>query len=379
LGSGSWQVTGIVTRLSGPESAVTCPTISFSLTVVVNGSALTATLGDGGNPQSIAGELRNGDYVFGGVSLPCLTTLSDLTLHGVDTNGDGVADQLSGSVSGMSTSPGGDVVYTATVQIAFTGVPDTIAPRLLLPFAPPDDLLDPIGGFTINVSKPLAPGPTLSMVGTPTIPLTYSPELNAFSTDIVLPFAGQWTLSGSGADLAGHPLDVQGTLKTIADPGIFPQDGFESELIAATSTDKITPVTGVGTLPAISGAHSLLIPAGAAVTFHLQRAAAEKHVRFSYRTFNFDAGQVADFVVQVGVIGAERTNAPAVPGGSAEPTMDTGDESLPKASGVQTLSYAIEGDGADVLLLVYAPVCFDPFRGYCSLSPALLIDDLRLE
>ena len=139
-----------------------------------------------------------------------------------------------------------------------------------------------------------------------------------------------------------------------------------------------TVVTGIGTVPAISGAHSLPIYGGESVTFHLKRMAAEQSVHFSLRNFVSMTGYVQQWSMIVGTIGNQPATSPSAFTGSADPWVGTGDAVLAYASAIQEVTQPIDDSGTDVLVQITVPACL-PFVGYCASSSALMIDDLRLE
>jgi hypothetical protein len=240
-------------------------------------------------------------------------------------------------------------------------------------------------GFVISASEPLAPSASFTLAGSPNLPLSAKPSngvsgsapitaLINWSSSVFLPLSGQWQVQGAGQDLVGHPLAEFGTLTTLSDPGVFAQDGFEGPLMAVIETGAPAIVTGFGNVMAISGAHSLWLAPGDAVTFHLRRAAAENTVRFSARTFGTDGIPGFGVDIRAGVVGGQQAAALA-----SEPTLsstvDTGDTQWPVASGVGSYALTLSDAGPDVLLRISPYLC----DGFCPPSVALLIDDLVLE
>jgi hypothetical protein len=383
LEPGSWQMTAVVTELQPNLGVMPCTPVAFTLNVAADGSDYSATIGKDGFIDGPTAQLTNGSYVLGGFSVPCTTqiTVSGLTLQGKDTNGDGKADTLAGTASGMAYSGGGDVVSDEAIQVAFTGVPDVTAPNLL----PPTDPVSPLLGFIIPASEPLAPSASLALAGSTNLALTAQPAhgssgsapvaaLINWSTNVLLPLSGQWQIQGTGQDLIGHPLAAFGALATFTDPGLFAQDGFEGPLTAVTESGAPAIVTGFGSVMAISGAHSLWIAPGDALTFHLRRAAAENSVRFSARTFGSGGTPGFGVDVRAGVVGGQQAamiaNYPTM-----SSTVDTGDTRWPVASEVESYTLLLADSGTDVLLRI-SPL---PCNGFCAPPVALLVDDLVLE
>lgn len=381
LGPGSWQMTGIVTSARQDFPVFTCATVAFTLNVTPDGSGYSATIGQDGFIDGTSAEITNGSYVLDGLALPCSTqlTVSGLTLQGTDADGDGKADGLSGTVSGMAYSGGGDIVTSGSVQIDLTGVPDVTAPTLLQP-----DTVDPLRGFAIRASEPILSTASLSLVGTTNIPLTGNAarssslatqldEVITWSASGILPLSGQWTVQGQAQDPSGHALNPAAVLRTLTDPGVFSQDGFEGTLAAAIEAGAPSLVTGLGSVPAISGANSLWIAPGDTILFHLKRASTEKTLHFSARAFSEYGAPSADAYVWAGVIGGQPIQTPNItPSGGV---VDTGDSVWKQATEVQQFTFPLKEAGADVLLRIWSSACV----GFCPPPSALMIDDLALE
>jgi hypothetical protein len=368
----------VVTELQPNPSVMACGSFSVTLHVADDG---TATLGKDGFMDVTSAELTNGSYVLGGFYVACgnQTTIAGLTLHGNDNDGDGVADTVSGTATGTAFSGGGDVVLSEPIQIAFTGVPDVTAPQLV----PLTDAVSPIVGFKISASEPLDSTTSLMLAGTTHEALSALPAIDSqgiattnaiqWSSDTLLPLAGQWQIQGTGQDLIGHALVTSGTLKTLADPGIFAQDGFEGTLVAAIENGSPSIVTGRGSVTAISGGHSLWLSPGDAVTFHLKRVAAETSLRFSARAFAQYGQPYVSADVRAGVVGSAAQFANGTTPTAS--TIDTGDATWKEASEAIQLTVPLSGAGADVLLRISPNTC----NGFCPLPSAMMVDDLTLE
>jgi hypothetical protein len=136
--------------------------------------------------------------------------------------------------------------------------------------------------FTVWASEALAADATVSLLGEPELSLTTPAHGRAaqgalleFGAGRLSWFSREWTLEASGNDLSGHPLLQSGTIRTLEDPGIFPQDGFEGPLLAS-GWGRIVEENP------ITGAQSLELSGQEGVTLHLARSGGDT-VRFSFR------------------------------------------------------------------------------------------------
>lgn len=382
LAPGSWQMTAVVTETQPNPSVMPCASLSFTLNVAQDGSGYSATLGQNGFIDAPTADIRNNAYLLGGFYLPCgnQLTLSGLTLQGSDTDGDGVADQLSGFDTAMAYSGGGDLVASEAVQVTFTGTRDTSPPTLVTPVNPVDPLLP----FVISASEPLTATASLGLVGTSNLPLTAQPATATaqgtpitasinWSTNVILPLAGQWQVQGTGQDLVGHALMALGTLTTLGDPGVFAQDGFEGALIAAIDSGSPTLVKGIGSVTAISGAQSLWLVPGDALTFHLKRASSEKTLRFSARAFGSYGPPSVTADIRAGVVGGQQIAMPSF--APSTMSIDTGDANWKEASEVLEFTVPLMDAGPDVLFYLSPTQC----TGFCAPPSPLMVDDLTLE
>ena len=167
---------------------------------------------------------------------------------------------------------------------------------------------------------------------------------------------------------------MSGGLSTLPDPGVQSQDGFEGVLTTVNGSGA-TIVESVGTIPAISGAHSLWLDGQQTLTLHLQRAASESKVHFAVRVFGNQQGTLANKTVRVGVIGGSKVIHMT---GSNRPTTAwtaTGNATYPTASVVQTFDAALDEPGKDVVLSIVNQYC----QGPCPPRTGWLIDDLELQ
>lgn len=379
---GSWQMTYRVTPLEMPPGIATCSQGQFMLNVSADG---LATISFDGFIDSATAQISGGAYQVDALRLPCLdqTAMPSLTLQGIDTDGDGIADQLSANVAGKVPFyfPDGGISSSPAARMDLTGVPDDTAPTL----ETPSYAIHPLDSLTITASEAIAAAATVTLVGTPNVSLASVPEMSssgaplssliAWSTDVILPLSGKWSVMGTGQDLSGRALQTAGEVRTWADPGPFAADGFEGPLVVA-SLGTPTIVTALGSVPAISGAHSLWLDPGVDVTFHLLRTAAENTIHFSARAFGDHALQSFGVVIEAGVVGGYEivTQSPSVPAGSA---LDTGDPTWAYASEVQDFSLDLSEPGTDIVLRLRQQQ--GPCNPFCGSRQAMMVDDLTLE
>ncbi len=158
-------------------------------------------------------------------------TIAALTVTANDDDADGVADRLTGVGAGAIEQSWGDCYFSSAVHLTLLGKPDQTPPVLRLPGGP----LNPLDGVSLVPSESLH-GAHLALTstdkGAPIVPLILEDTVASrihFTTSQVLPFSSAWQVTGTGLDFVGHPLDLSAAhLSTIADPGYFAQDSFES-------------------------------------------------------------------------------------------------------------------------------------------------------
>ena len=132
-------------------------------------------------------------------------------------------------------------------------------------------------------------------------------------------------------------------------------------------------VNAVGNVTAITGTHSLWVLPNGSLTFHLQRAAAEKTLTWSMRVFSH--GEFASIFTsfRAGVVGGKQVVLPTLPPTGA--TVASGDATWSQVSQVLKLSLPLTESGSDVLFSLRSVFC----GGLCPPEGALMIDDLKLE
>jgi hypothetical protein len=400
LGDSSWDVRIVVHdskfHPTGPDG-IACGSLDFTMHLQPDADGLNVT--SGSRSGVVTGRLvsRNGGYendgdvglpggVWCGSSAAPQATATTLSLTAFDTDGDGVADQLAGGGSGSSGPIPVDEAFGVPVSSPFTfaldlsGTSDVTRPQLFLS----DVLLQPLGRLAVWASEPLAPSSHLFLQGTvpvdlqPLDPPATGAFTSVYSENVTLPFSGRWTLAGHAEDLSGLSVDPlpADEITTYADPGVFAADGFEGDgLPRIGSSGGGRVVTGIGSVPALNGARSLLVEPGPSVSLHLTRPPGASSVRMSARFLRHDAAPPPEgLAVWIGVIGKPAELGHLGPGAGA--AIATGDKSWEYAGPVQDLSTPIHESGTDLVLSLQPSPCF---ASTCVYGTAVVIDDLRVE
>ena len=391
-----------VTNAHGaPNSALFCENVALAVHLRPNGDGLDAIAGvDGsvGTGHLIHSSAGTNAYTLDAPlsvarqPLGCLLEqlkVHELLLYAWDDDGDGVADALEGSGKASARYVGGDVVYMVDLAVnLWKGLPDQTPPSLI-----GQESAHPLDIVTIRASEPLALSTELALFSGSGVefPLTststQSVALGTFASSNLLPFQTTLTVTGHGADLAGLNLDLTSEprmTRTLDDPGIFLQDGFETPPFAFLQNNARV-VSGVGDLPAISGAQSLFVEFPSSTfdwpfstsTLHLQRAPGAKSLRLAARILMSTNSPVSALnAAEVGVIGG--TKRSYVDLKTSEQVVATGDASWPYAGNVQQVSVDLADEGPDVVVRIAKPSC-PSHPGLCPRKVALLIDDVRIE
>lgn len=306
-------------------------------------------------------------------------TFDSMLLALQDSDGDGNADTVTGSGSGSLYYILGDIPYTSEFTAEIRGDRDVTPPALSVRGNPSS--LPVLDGLRVVASEPLRPGSTArAWYGETPIELRASPAgskyVLAFATSAVLPFDAELRIEIDPVpqDLGGlAAASGQLTARTTPSPGVFAEDGFEGEPLPAIGGAAV--VTGVGTLPAIAGARSLLVDPEDALIMHIPLTGGETHLRFRARMLFEGSSGCPTHRMRVG--------SPGVAGGQMvsvslgyEPVVDTGDASWGAAGPIGEMALAIPaGASGDLVFEIYAT---PPVQPPCP-AVALLIDDLRAE
>jgi hypothetical protein len=307
--------------------------------------------------------------------------LHTLTLTAFDDDSDGIADRLEGNGEGTVDTPCGDCA-PVRVPATFTlsAKPDRTPPKLDLPASP----LSPLDYVTMTVSEALQSA-TLALTGTSTVPLDPSgKQLNRFENSAVLAFGGSWQITGKGQDFAGLSLDLSGAALTTIEPGVFAEDGFETQPLASLGANSSWIDESSG-LPIPSGSRAVLVQYNP-VLFHLKRS--EASTKVSLRVIGLSRGQSngtdsAELSIgfQSAVIGS--TNRGDQRAAVGTPALPTSHATWTLATEPRTVEFELQDAGSDVAVEISAgvtcPGASQVGFGSCSASGALVIDDLHVE
>ena len=307
-------------------------------------------------------------------------SVKELTLAGWDDDSDGIADRVEGQGRAQGSFFVGDQGFQVELSFTLSGLPDSHAPSLALARPSP---IHPLDGVLLRASEPVSIASTVSLsdvadAGKRVALLGATASngaLGSFSTSAVLAFGSTWSPTVTGTDLAGLPFTTAlAPIQVLADPGLFAQDGFEATPQALLSAGAVV-VSHVGTIAALSGDHSLFVPAGSSATLHLAATSAVSKVRFSAQSFSQASGYAAGSppLELAAVGGTRRLTVPSSTTG-ATPT-DTGDATWRYAGARADYDLALPEPGTEFVVRIAEPYCM----GFCPPQQAVLIDDLVLE
>jgi hypothetical protein len=301
--------------------------------------------------------------------------LTKLTFVGGAADETGAFTTFSARASGDLITSCGDCSYNDPATVELEGAADRNAPTLKMPAGdlhPLDIVTVPVVEALLDAKAFITPAQGAPVLVAP----SGSSEDAIWSLDIppLLRLGTKLTWQADGHDWSSNPLVSQSELRTLPDPGVLPEDGFESDVpVLLTAAPHTIAIEG-----ALSGTHSLLIESGVRATFHLRHAGARK-LLFQFRPmpselYGVEPQYVRFAFVQVrfGTLGGTQVvrHSLEVPDYDAE-------QSEPSASVAVELDLPEPGD--DVLVSFdIAAQPFDCGPIACSDVPSL-IDDLRLE
>lgn len=307
-------------------------------------------------------------------------TFDALDLVPVDHDGDGAADAVEGTGSGEFTQLMGDVEQLAAFTVQISGGLDEYAPYLSYPVTERLHVLD---GLRVYANEPLQPiSAAKGVAGGTAIPLEMlpagAPYVTEFRSKSILPFATEVGVlfEDELRDLAGHEVEFGlERMETIADPGLYAEDGFEGALAAVSSGVEV--VTGIGSLAALSGAQSVLVGESYGhLTMRVPLQEGDTHLRFETRVLH-EAGDIpgcAQRRVRLGFPALDEIDE-YLPVWNLGDEQEIGDERWVSAGPLATMEFALpEGAGSEVIFHIKPEHSAD----LCP-AAALLIDDLRAE
>lgn len=297
-----------------------------------------------------------------------------------DRDGDGNADVVTGTGSGILHYVLGDVEYQSAFMASIYGDRDVTPPTLGI--AGNSEGLHVLEGLQVVASEPLQRGSTArAWLGDTPIELTAFPAsgkyVRSFSSSVVLPFDAELRVEIDPVpqDLAGLAAESgELTARTMAGPALFAEDGFEGDPVALVGQAGV--VSSVGTLPAIAGARSLLVEPGDALTMRVPLSGGETRLRFRARMlFEGTSSGCPTHEMRIGAPGVDGLTRVNVRLGY-DPLETTGDASWMTAGPIGEVQVPIPaGASGEVLFDIYDT---PPLAPPCP-AVAYLIDELRAE
>jgi hypothetical protein len=274
----------------------------------------------------------------------------------------------------------GDVSTSEQVELMLTASVDEVPPREL-------DMhgrVDPLLPFSARFNEAVTEQSSLTLqVGGAIEPLSWvrSTDSGAFwgvTASPLLGFDVEATWSATVSDFAGNVYSRVWMIRSDVDPGVLPQDGFETEVPALRNVepgfDEATPISGARSL--LIESYDVLAPRR--VAFHLARGAGNV-VRFNTQELVWDNEQhgVATLLVRVGVVGSRKVTELHLP----DSRLPAGEATPAAPPEISAREIALTEPGSDVIvsfeLSAEGSGCDDV---YCepNVLPTL-VDDLRIE
>lgn len=307
--------------------------------------------------------------------------LSSGTFDFSDHDGDGKIDLvLTGAYGGMAC--GDDYEFAFDGTLTMKGSPDTTAPSVRSYFS--SRPLDPIDLVTW---EPLRSGATASLeapsgTSIPLVPKLVDGFVMGFESDVILALGASHAIQLDGVDLVGQGPAAQDPLTTMSDPGILPEDGFESGTLLGVSHDDSALV------PAIVGDYfGVPVPNGQAalhagfVTYmHLARKSGATRIVMNVRKIVESCGDPTQsepsLVFTAGVVGTSARVEKSVSLGSGTTSVATSADCTAAVSDVQSIEIPVNEPGSDVILVIECGSAgyFGAFN-----DAQAIIDDVRME
>ncbi|MEO6602675.1 MAG: hypothetical protein ABIQ16_22515 [Polyangiaceae bacterium] len=387
LNASAWDVTVVATPTAtdpAPQDSPKSPvTFHFTLDLIGeptnlwgalsrSGTAVGFSLARGTDGSLSLGDTTGATLQLGGFDNSIMAiTFDTLTLS--------AGSALVGGGAGKVNYSCGDCSYDEAVAFTLSGEPDHSAPQLSVPSV----AVNPLDRVSLPVSEAL-PSANLALSGTSSIQLDFVPSQSEprevihslpmhFETAQILPFSGAWNIIGEAKDFANHALDLgDARLTTLADPGIFVADGFESSTVL-TAFGTGTVIDARRGLPIPSGSHALLLEPGTSATFHLRRSVGQHQVTATVIELSKIDGATPWGAFEAGVIGG--TERATLRWGSSLPATPTSDSAWPNAGPVTHASATLTDTGSDVVVRLAPAICL----GLCPPAGALILDDLKVE
>ena len=303
----------------------------------------------------------------------------------IDSDDDGRPDSVRASGSGIFDDGGDDYSLPSAVTVTVSGPADHAPPELALTG---DGWRQPLG---LTASEPLAPGATASVRSAEdrVVPATALERLGTvpgFTVQDDLPTGSEWVWSVSGTDMGGNSVERQVTA-IVGEPWTPLDDGgFEGEAPFQVVGHSVWGCdwnggapgarTSVGSIPAIAGDHSFLVPFDDTVEFYVKRPNGADRVRLTVRMLYTVFGIES---VTVSAVTRRGTQTVAVQTSSERAhaeKVSTGDPAYPLAGPPEELELVLPEPGDDVFVRVEAPCRPESSSAY---SVGAFVDSLRIE
>jgi hypothetical protein len=315
----------------------------------------------------------------------------------LQTTTDGCSGTASGSVAVAIT----DEIYKGSFTAVLTGTLDRQSPQIIS--SPRDPVaIHPLDSVRLDsfellpaatqVRLQAAQGAAVPLAGLPTdgadgvSGFILGPQALAFGETYQ-------TIAQSGlADLAGNQAAPESlpTFTTLADPGLFAQDGFEGT-VAAYLSGSVGPVDS-SKAPVPTGSRALLIPGpgwsgnpGCQGRFSARMAVSPgaTTVKARFRTIRMLGVMASPFfgTLQIGVPNGNLATYTATPSANAvassqpDPAGPLPGSSTYGYGPLMEWSFPLPAGSKDEIIFDLFPRCGQPF----SPSDGLLLDDLRVE
>jgi hypothetical protein len=274
----------------------------------------------------------------------------------------------------------GDVSTSERIELVLLANVDETAPQKLNARGREDPLLPLSARFSEAVTEQSSL--TLQVGGAiEPLSLVRSTASGAFWGATASPLLGfdvKATWSAAVSDFAGNVHSRVWTTASDLDPGVLPQDGFETDVPTLRNVepafDEATPISGARSL--LIDSYDVLAPRR--VAFHLARGAGNV-VRFNTQELVWDQEEhgLATLLVRVGVVGGRKVTELHLP--DSRLPLDESTPATPPEISAQEI--ALTEPGSDVIvsfeLSAEGSGCADVFCGP-NVMPTL-VDDLRIE
>ena len=381
------RVTAAITPLPGGGSG--SPPESHTFSIVIDPATKTVTTGANGSVQQVAIAQDSEGWSTQASTSFALVYGGNPSLNYSQLHLRPTADGCVGSGSGVYHYQYTDIIYAKDFTVTLTGVVDKVPPAFS--FINPDG--HPMSFTGVLVDEVLPAGTTADLLhGTDVLfrlkamSSLSNVGVSGFSLATkALAFGTTYTLRllPDAVDLAGNQVTAAPSFTTLADPGLFAQDGFEGPLNAYTSGG--VTVADRGMVPIPTGSKALAIPpsiggSNCNIGFTARLAVPPGATSIKFSRFNYGSSTASSSANACNFSLAVPYGEITWPEGSTSPLPFPSKVGL---SGSVSDSYGDHvlvtyplpaGTGSEVMLNV-SRWCTNP----PSSSAGVVIDDLRVE